>query len=99
MTIRTDTTQEEVDTTYGEDRFLVGSALGLEVGGITVEDVYVLLLDVDVAEEVLPHEGVVALGMILGDTYVLIHIEGDDVLKGYAPGLMSCHQGTIHAEG
>jgi hypothetical protein len=42
---------------------------------------------------------VVALGMILGDTYVLIHVEGDDVLEGYAPGLMSSHQGTIHAEG
>ena len=99
MPVGTDTAEEEVDTTSGEDRFLVGSALGLEVGGITIEDVYVLLLDVDVAEEVLPHKGVVALGMILGDTYVLIHVEGDDVLEGYTPGLMSSHQGTIHAEG
>ena len=37
--------------------------------------------------------------MILGDTYVLVHVEGDDVLEGYAPGLMSSHQGTIHPEG
>ena len=37
--------------------------------------------------------------MILGDTYVLVHVEGDDVLEGYAPDLMSSHQGTIHAEG
>ncbi len=64
--------QEQVDAAGGLDLGLVLDALGLEVGRIPVEDVYVAGMEVDVREEVLPHEGVVALGVVPGDTNVLV---------------------------
>ena len=37
--------------------------------------------------------------MVLRDTDVLVHIEGDDVLEGHASGLMSSYQRPVHAQG
>jgi len=42
---------------------------------------YVLRLDVNVTEEVLPHEGVVALLVLTLEAYILIHVEGHNMLK------------------
>ena len=99
MPVRTNTSEEEIDTTSGTDSSFVGSAFSFEVGSIPVEDVDVFLLDIDVAEEVLPHEAVIALRVILRDTNVLVHIEGDDVLEGNTASLMGSYQCTVHAEG
>lgn len=48
---------------------LEGVALCLQVGGIAVEDVGVLCFYIYVLEEVIPHEGVVALRMISRKSY------------------------------
>ena len=73
--------EEEVDAAVALDGVLVGDALGLEAGGVAVEDVDVGRVDVDVGEEVLPHEGMVRLRVVSGNTHVLVHVEGDDILK------------------
>lgn len=67
VTIGTDTTQEELDATNGGDLLLIALALEIEIGGIAVEDVNVLGEDIDVLEEVAPHERVIGLGMISGE--------------------------------
>ena len=48
--------EEELDAPIRLDLLLVAIALDLQIGRIAVEDVDVLPLDVDVPEEVLPHE-------------------------------------------
>lgn len=64
VTIGTDTTQEELDTTDGGDLLLVALALKVQVGCVSVEDVDVLGEDINVLEEVAPHKRVVRLGVI-----------------------------------
>lgn len=48
---------------------LKGITLCLQVGSVAIEDVRVLCFYIYVLEEVIPHEGVVALRMISGKSY------------------------------
>ena len=41
----------------------------------------------------------IALGVVLGDADILVHVEGDDVLEGDLAGLVGLHQLLIHAQG
>ena len=99
MAIGTNAAHEEVDATCCLYGFLVVLALGLQVLGIAIEDMDILFLNVDVAEEIVPHEGVVTFGMIFGEVHVLVHIERDDALEGHLAGLVQGNQFTVHAEG
>ena len=56
---RTNSSEEEAYAAVTLDLLLVAAALGCEVGRVAVEQVRVLWLDIDVAEQVLPHERVV----------------------------------------
>ena len=67
MSIGTNTAHEEVNTTCILDSLLVILTLDLQILGVTIEDMDILFLNVDVAEEIVPHEGVVTLGMIFGE--------------------------------
>ena len=78
---------------------LVGCTLGLEVGGVAVEDMDVLRRYIDVIEEVATHEGVVTLGVILGQADVFIHVEGDDVAEGYSALLTQLDEPFVCADG
>ncbi len=69
----------EVDASGGGDFIFVVGAVCRDVGGVAVRDVDVLFLDVDVLEEVFPHEGVVGLGVVAGDVDVFVEVEGGDV--------------------
>lgn len=82
VAILTDTGEEQVNASRGLDSILVGDALGLEALSVTVEDVDVGGVDVYVREEVVPHERVVRLGVVTGNTDVFVHVESDDIFKG-----------------
>ena len=99
VAVGADAAHEEVDAAGGGDGLFIVLALGLDVGGVAVEDMDVLLLDVDVAEEVVPHEGVVTLGVLLGEVDVLVHVEGDDVPEGDLAGLVEGDQFPVHSQG
>ena len=58
----------------------------------------VFFLDIDVAEEVVPHEGVVALRMVFRQVYVLIHVERNHVLEGNFSGFVQCNQFPVHSQ-
>ena len=98
MAIGANASHKEVYATCCLNGFLVVLALCFQILGIAIEDMDILFLNVDVAEEVVPHEGVVTLGMFLGEVYVLVHIERDDVLEGHLAGLVQGNQFTVHAE-
>jgi hypothetical protein len=72
MSIRADSTQEKLNTARTLDLLLVRYALFFEVWCVAVEDVDVGWIDVDVAEEVLVHEGVVGFGMFARDADVFV---------------------------
>ena len=99
MAVRADAAEEEVDATNLADTLLVGCTLGFEVGGVAVEDMDVVRLHVDVLEEVATHEGVVTLGVILGQADVFVHVEGDDVAEGYSALLAQLDEPFVGADG
>lgn len=82
VAVLADTSKEEINAADSLDGVFVGDALSLEVGGIAVQDVNIGRMDIDVREEVLPHEGVVGFGVVAGNSYVFVHVESDDMLKG-----------------
>ena len=99
VTIGADTADEQVDAASLFDHGLILGALLVQVGGVTVQDVDVLLRTVNVVEEVTGHEGVVALGMRLGQTDILVHVEGDDVLERHLTGTVGLDEGIVHTYG
>ena len=97
MTIGTDATDEQVDTTSLFDHLLVVLALSLEVGCITIKNMYVLLWAVDMIEQVASHESVIALRVSLGQTYILVHVEGEYILERNLSGAVCLYQCIVHA--
>ena len=82
VSVRTNTTHKQVDTTVRLDFFFVTGTFSIQVGSISVQDIGILRFDVDMAEEVVPHERVVAFRMFFGQTHILIHIKSNHVLEG-----------------
>ena len=99
MSVGTDAAKEEVNTAIRGYHAFIVLALFDEVWGIAVEDMDILWLDVDIAEEIGPHEGVVALTVFLRQSDVLVHIEGDNVLEGYLAFFVHADEFFVHAEG
>ena len=81
VAVGADASDEEVDASCLLDHLLIVLALGLQVGGVAVEDMDVLLRAVDVVEQVAGHEGMITLGMRLGQADIFIHIEGKHILE------------------
>lgn len=63
------TSDKQLNSSSGCYLFLKGFTLCLQVRGIAIKDVGVFCFYVYVLEEVIPHEGVVALRMISGKAY------------------------------
>lgn len=62
------TSNKELNPACSLDLLLEGVALGLQVSGIPIQNVGVFWVDVNVLEEVIPHEGVVALWVLSRET-------------------------------
>ena len=96
-----DAEQEEVEPARALDGALVlgGVALDGLWREVAARDVDLRLRDVDVVEEVLPHEPVVALEILRRHRHVLVDVEGDDV--GEVEPFLAVHPDEllIHADG
>ena len=99
VSVGTHAAQEEVDAAVAGDFLLIAATFLAGVVGVAVEDVDVFAEDVDVVEEVAPHEGVVALLVVAGNTAVFVHVECYDVLERYLAFLAQLHQFAVHAQG
>ena len=78
---------------------LVGPAVRLGILAAAQRNVDVLIRDVDVVEEVLVHEGPVALPVVSGKTDVLVEIECKDVLVAGAVLLVVLYHLLIKPDG
>ena len=99
MAVFADTAQEEVDAACGDDLTLVLLALLLQIGGVAVEDVDVRGRHVDMVEEMLAHEGVIAFRVIFGDAHVFVHVERNDVAERHLARLIKAHQFLVGLHG
>lgn len=81
VAVLANTGEEQVNAASPLDGILIGDALGFQAGCVAVENVHVGGVDVYMGEEVLPHKGVVRLGVVAGNAHVLIHVEGNDIFK------------------
>ena len=61
-------------------------------------NIHVLGTNVDVREEVAPHERVVALFMVFGQVAVLVHIEGHHVAERHDSLVVQLNQVFVHAQ-
>jgi hypothetical protein len=98
VTVRTYATHEEVDAACSLNSLLVVLTLLDEVFGITIEDVYIFLLDIDMAEEVVPHEAVIALWVVFRQFDILVHVECYDILKREFASLILLDELAIESE-
>ena len=92
MTVFAHTAHKQVDSSGSLDSLLVGCTLGSEVSSIAVEDVDILLRNIHVVEEVACHKAVVAFRVVLRQTYIFVHIEGNDILEGNLTGFVQANQ-------
>ena len=98
MSVGTYTAHKEVDTAVRLNLFLITCTFGIEVGSVTVQDVGILRLDIDVTEEVIPHKRIVAFGMFLRQAYIFVHVESHHVLERYDAFLVQVDQGLVHTQ-
>ena len=98
MPVGANAAEEQIHAAGSLHAGFVGSTFSFQVFSIAVEDVYILRLDVDVAEEVVPHERMIAFGMFFRQADVFIHIERDDVLERYHALLVQLNQVFVHTQ-
>lgn len=72
VAVGADATQEQLDAAGGLDLLLVLVAFSLEVRGVAIEDVDIGRVHVDMREEVLVHEAVVALWVVSRDPDIFV---------------------------
>ena len=99
VAVGADAADEQVDAACLGNHFLVVLALSIQVLCITVQNMDILLRTVDVVEKISGHERVVALGMLLGQAHIFVHVERQHVLERHATFLASLHKVAIHAYG
>ena len=99
MSIGTDTAEEEVNTTDVTDFLFITCTLGCEVSCITVQDIDVLLADVNMAEEVIPHEAMITLRVFFGQVNVLVHIKSHYITERHFTRFVEFDQSFVHTEG
>ena len=99
MSVGTDAAEKQVYSAETFDGCLVGCALCFEVGSVAVENVDVGGRYVDVVKQVAVHEGVIAFGVVLGKSDILVHVECHYVLKRYTSLFACLYKLFVHADG
>ena len=91
--------QLQIRAAKAVDDGIVPGALPFRVGVHAVGNVAVILIDVHMVKEVMPHEVGVALVMILWKSNILVQIHGLDLRKIQIAGLIFRDQLLIGADG
>ena len=82
MAVDADAAQEQVDAAVRSDLRLIVRALCFQILCKSIQDIDVLLRNIDMIKEIIMHEVPVALVVLFGKSYILVHVEGNDVLEG-----------------
>ena len=99
MSVGTDSTDEEVDASCFLNHLLVVGALCHQVFSVSIQDVHIILIDIDMVEKVTGHKRVIALRMVFCKSYILVHIKGNHILKRDTSFLICFHQTSVHSLG
>jgi hypothetical protein len=62
----------------------------LTITSISIQDVNVVVVDINMVKEVGPHEAMIGLWMGLGESHVLVHVEGHHMLETNFTSLYIC---------
>ena len=98
MSVRAHASKKQIDASIRSDFLLISGAFCFQIGSIAIQDIDILLFDIDVAEKVIPHERMVAFGMLFRKTAILIHVERNDMFKRNFSRLVQLNQFLIHAK-
>ena len=79
--VAAETQELDIDTTGIDNTMFVAAALGVEIGGGAVRDVRALLVDVDVAEKIFPHEIPIGLIVRAGKTDIFVEVKSGDAAE------------------
>lgn len=99
VTVRSDTTDEQLDSAGLLYLLLKGVALQNEILRVAVEYVHVLRIYVYVLEEIVVHVVVVGLRMVPRKIHVLVHVERFHVSERYLSSLVVLYQLLVHSQG
>jgi hypothetical protein len=75
VAVATEPEELDIDAAGVEDALFVATALGVKVGGRAVGHVGAFLVDVDMAEEIFPHEIPIGLVMGAGEADVFVEVK------------------------
>lgn len=98
MAILSDASHKQADASIRFDPFFIRQAFLPKIRSKPIEDIGILFFDIDMPEKVVPHETVVALGMIRIQPDIFIHVESDDIGKGNFPALVQPDQLFVHPQ-
>ena len=98
VAVRTDATHEQFDAAVALDFGFKTLAFRSNIGSITIQDIHILGQDVDVAEEIVPHKGVVALGVVARYAAVFIHVECNHMTERNLPLFVQPHKVAVKTQ-
>ncbi len=81
MTVVANAAHEQVNFTQRANFLFVLTTFCVNIGGITIQQVDIFRLNINVIEEIAIHEAVIALRMLLWQANIFIHIERHHVFK------------------
>ena len=96
VAVGTDAEELDVDTTSGGDGVFISLAGGGDVGGETVRNVGLGLVDIDVIKELGLHEVVVALVVFGSETEIFVEVEALAILEGDFASLVGFSEQLVH---
>ena len=80
------------------DLGLITRALSRQIRRIAVQDIDILLADVDMTKEVIPHEAVVTLRVLFRQTHILVHVECHHIAEAHFARFVQLNQMFVHTE-
>jgi hypothetical protein len=79
VSIWANTAKEELDAADSLDLFLIFNAFCFQVLGLSVKNMDIVWIDVDMRKEVFVHECMIALRMIARQTDIFVHVESYNI--------------------
>lgn len=87
-----------MNTSSSFNFLLVHLAFQEQIGRVAVENVDIFWHDIDVFEEIIPHEIVIRFGVLSRQIDVLVHVERLDVSKRDTSLLVEFDQFAVHSQ-
>ena len=97
MSVGANASHKQINAACCLNCFLIIITLCLKVRSIAIQDMHVLLFDVYMAEEIVPHERVVTFRMLLGQIHIFIHIECDNILERHLASFVQSYEFLIQS--